>query len=154
MNKHLSKSVSGNEITGATKKRNAHKKLTIIISSLMLIIFTIITILTITYHSRPLSKYIESNSDNLIKIEIVEYDDKTTRIDENETQDFLNKLLIIKVRPCYIFTPKVVSSYTIKLYYNDALYEINNYYIYNEENSKNFKPINDDLYNLVCKYID
>ncbi len=66
----------------------------------------------------------------------------------------LNKLLTIKVKPCYVFTIKVVSSYSIKLYYNDALYEINNYYIYNGKDTKKFNQINDDLYNLVSKYID
>lgn len=56
------------------------------------------------------------------------------------TNDFLNEILAIKIIPSYLFVQKAVSSYTINLYYDDGVYQLNNYYIYDVKIKLIFTP--------------
>lgn len=140
------------EITNNKKKISLQRKIIISLSILTAIILIAFISLTVIYHPRTISKYVKSNSNNFVKIEIVNYDEDIVVIEKTEATNFLNELLTIKVIPSYLFVQKVVSSYTVNLYYDDTVYQLNNYYIYDGKNKTYFNTINCNIYDLVNKY--
>lgn len=70
----------------------------------------------------------------------------------DEANDFLDEILDIKIIPSYLFVKKAVSSYIVNLYYDDEVYQLNNYHIYDGKVRTYFNSINDNLYDLVIKY--
>lgn len=135
------------------KKNFRKRKKIIIFSTLIVIVMIIISSLAIIYHPREISKYVKSSIDDFMKIEIC-HNESTIKIEEEKVNVLLENLLDVKVVPSYIFTEKVVSSYTINLYYKDCVYILNNYYIFDGEKGTSFNPLNDDIYNLVREYIE
>lgn len=97
------------------------KKMIVIFSTLTAIIMIIFIALTIIYHPREISKYVKSSSDDFMKIEIC-HNETTIKIEEEKANVLLENLLDVKVVPSYIFVEKVVSSYTINLYFEDCIY--------------------------------
>lgn len=140
------------EVTNNKKKISLQRKIIISLSILTAIILIAFITLTVIYHPRTISKYVKSNSNNFVKIEIVNYDEDIVVIEKNEATNFLNEILTIKVIPSYLFVQKVVSSYTVNLYYDDAEYQLNNYYIYDGKNKTYFNIVNGNIYDLVNKY--
>ena len=140
------------EVTNNKKKISLQRKIIISLSILTAIILIAFISLTVIYHPRTISKYVKSNSNNFVKIEIVNYDEDIVVIEKNEATNFLNEILTIKVIPSYLFVQKVVSSYTVNLYYDDAEYQLNNYYIYDGKNKTYFNTINSNMYDLINKY--
>lgn len=140
------------EVTNNKKKISLQRKIIISLSILAAIILIAFISLTVIYHPRTISKYVKSNSNNFVKIEIVNYDGNILAVEKNEANSFLNEILAIKVIPSYLFVQKVVSSYTVNLYYNNTVYQLNNYYIYDGKNKTYFNIINGNIYDLVNKY--
>lgn len=141
------------EVTNNKKKISLQRKIIISLSILTAIILIAFISLTVIYHPRTISKYIKSNNNNnFVKIEIVNYDEDIVVIEKNEATNFLNEILAIKVIPNYLFVQKVVSSYTVNLYYNNTIYQLNNYYIYDGKNRNYFNIVNGNIYDLVTKY--
>ncbi len=140
------------EVTNNKKKISLQRKIIISLSILTAIILIAFITLTVIYHPRTISKYVKSNSYNLVKIEIVNYDENIIGIEKSEANSFLNEILAIKVIPSYLFVQKVVSSYTVNLYYNNTVYQLNNYYIYDGKNRTYFNIVNGNIYDLVTKY--
>lgn len=140
------------EITNNKKKISLQRKIIISLSILTAIILIAFITLTVIYHPRTISKYVKSNSYNLVKIEIVNYDENIIGIEKSEANSFLNEILAIKVIPSYLFVKKVVSSYTVNLYYNNTVSQLNNYYIYDGKNRTYFNIVNGNIYDLVTKY--
>lgn len=140
------------EITNNKKKISLQRKIIISLSILTAIILIAFISLTVIYHPRTISKYVKSNSNNFVKIEIINYDEDIIVIEKSEANSFLNEILAIKVIPSYLFVQKVVSSYTVNLYYDDTVYQLNNYYIYDGKNRTYFNTINCNIYDLVNKY--
>lgn len=136
------------------KKINVQRRIIIFLSILTSIFLTGVITLTVMYHPRTISNYIKSNSNNFVKIEIVNYDGFIVDIEKNKMNDFLNEILSIKIIPSYIFVQKQISSYTVNLYYDKGVYELNNYYIYNGKDKTYFNIINNNLYDLVNKYTE
>lgn len=136
------------------KKINVQRRIIIFLSILTSIFLTGVITLTVMYHPRTISNYIKSNSNNFVKIEIVNYDGIIVDIEKNKMNDFLNEILSIKIIPSYIFVQKQISSYTVNLYYDKGVYELNNYYIYNGKDKTYFNIINNNLYDLVNKYTE
>lgn len=134
------------------KKITVQRKIIIFLSILTSILLITFVTLTIIYHPRTISKYIESNSSDFVKIEVVNYDGNIIDVEKNEANDFLNEILTIKVIPSYLFTEKVVSSFTVNIYYDDETYQLNNYYICDGKDKTYFNAINSTLYDLVNKY--
>ena len=140
------------EITNNKKKISLQRKIIISLSILTAIILIVFITLTVIYHPRAISKYVKSNTNNLVKIEIVNYDEDIVVIEKSEANSFLNEILAIKVIPSYLFVQKVVSSYTVNLYYNNTIYKLNNYYIHDGKNRTYFNIVNGNIYDLVNKY--
>lgn len=135
------------------KALNKHKKIKISLLILILLLITSTISLFLIYRPRHLSYYINSNSDSFNKIEIVNYDETIVNIQNNKEKNFLDELLAVKVIPSHLFIQKVVSSYTINVYYHDVIYQVNNYYIYDGNCRTYYNCQNtDDIYNLVYKY--
>lgn len=139
------------EVVG-NKKISVQRKIIISLSILASILLIAVISLTVIYHPRTISKYVESNSNNFVRIEIVNYDGNILAVEKNKGNDFLNEILATKVIPSYLFVQKVVSSYTVNLYYDDAVYQLNNYYIYDGKNKTYFNTINSNMYDLINKY--
>ena len=119
------------EVINNKKKISLQRKIIISLSILTAIILIAFISLTVIYHPRTISKYVKSNSNNnFVKIEIINYDEDIIVVEKSEADSFLNEILAIKVIPSYLFVQKVVSSYTVNLYYDDTVYQLNNYYIY------------------------
>lgn len=143
------------EVTNNKKKISLQRKIIISLSILTAIILIAFITLTVIYHPRTISKYVKSNSNNnFVKIEIVNYDEDIIVIEKNEASSFLNEILAIKVIPSYLFVQKAVSSYTVNLYYNNTVYQLNNYYIYDGKTRTYFNIVNGNIYDLVNKYED
>lgn len=136
------------------KKINVQRRIIIFLSILTSIFLIVVITLTVMYHPRTISNYIKSNSNNFVKIEIVNYDGIIVDIEKNKMNDFLNEILSIKIIPSYIFVQKQISSYTVNLYYDNGVYELNNYYIYDGKDKTYFNIINNNLYDLVDKYTE
>ena len=141
------------EITNNKKKISLQRKIIISLSILTAIILIAFISLTVIYHPRTISKYVKSNSkNNFVKIEIINYDEDIIVVKKSEANSFLNEILAIKVIPSYLFVQKVVSSYTVNLYYDDTVYQLNNYYIYDGKTRTYFNIVNGNIYDLVNKY--
>lgn len=141
------------EVTNNKKKISLQRKIIISLSILTAIILIVFISLTVIYHPRTISKYVKSNSNNnFVKIEIVNYDEDIIVIEKNKANSFLNEILAIKVIPSYLFVQKAVSSYTVNLYYDDTVYQLNNYYIYDGKTRTYFNIVNGNIYDLVNKY--
>lgn len=141
------------EVINNKKKISLQRKIIISLSILTAIILIAFISLTIIYHPRTISKYVKSNSNNnFVKIEIINYDEDIIVVEKSEADSFLNEILAIKVIPSYLFVQKVVSSYTVNLYYDDTVYQLNNYYIYDGKTRTYFNIVNGNIYDLVNKY--
>lgn len=141
------------EVTNNKKKISLQRKIIISLSILTAIILIAFISLTVIYHPRTISKYVKSNSNNnFVKIEIINYDENIIVIEKSEANSFLNEILAIKVIPSYLFVQKVVSSYTVNLYYDDTVYQLNNYYIYDGKTRTYFNIVSGNIYDLVNKY--
>lgn len=141
------------EVTNNKKKISLQRKIIISLSILTAIILIAFITLTVIYHPRTISKYIKSNSNNnFVKIEIINYDENIIVVEKSEANSFLNEILAIKVIPSYLFVQKVVSSYTVNLYYDDTVYQLNNYYIYDGKTRTYFNIVSGNIYDLVNKY--
>ncbi len=141
------------EVTNNKKKISLQRKIIISLSILTAIILIVFISLTVIYHPRTISKYVKQNSNNnFVKIEIVNYDEDIIVIEKNKANSFLNEILAIKVIPSYLFVQKAVSSYTVNLYYDDTVYQLNNYYIYDGKTRTYFNIVNGNIYDLVNKY--
>lgn len=81
------------EITNNKKKISLQRKIIISLSILIAIILIAFISLTVIYHPRTISKYVKSNSNNFVKIEIVNYDEDIVVIEKNEATNFLNEIL-------------------------------------------------------------
>lgn len=141
------------EVINNKKKISLQRKIIISLSILTAIILIAFISLTVIYHPRTISKYVKSNSNNnFVKIEIINYDEDIIVVEKSEADSFLNEILAIKVIPSYLFVQKVVSSYTVNLYYDDTVYQLNNYYIYDGKTRTYFNIVNGNIYDLVNKY--
>lgn len=141
------------EVINNKKKISLQRKIIIFLSILTAIILIAFISLTVIYHPRTISKYVKSNSNNnFVKIEIINYDEDIIVVEKSEADSFLNEILAIKVIPSYLFVQKVVSSYTVNLYYDDTVYQLNNYYIYDGKTRTYFNIVNGNIYDLVNKY--
>lgn len=141
------------EVINNKKKISLQRKIIISLSILTAIILIAFISLTVIYHPRTISKYVKSNSNNnFVKIEIINYDEDIIVVEKSEADSFLNEILAIKVIPSYLFVQKVVSSYTVNLYYDDTVYQLNNYYIYDGKTRIYFNIVNGNIYDLVNKY--
>lgn len=141
------------EVINNKKKISLQRKIIISLSILTAIILIAFISLTVIYHPRTISKYAKSNSNNnFVKIEIINYDEDIIVVEKSEADSFLNEILAIKVIPSYLFVQKVVSSYTVNLYYDDTVYQLNNYYIYDGKTRTYFNIVNGNIYDLVNKY--
>lgn len=141
------------EVINNKKKISLQRKIIISLSILTAIILIAFISLTVIYHPRTISKYVKSNSNNnFVKIEIINYDENIIVVEKSEADSFLNEILAIKVIPSYLFVQKVVSSYTVNLYYDDTVYQLNNYYIYDGKTRTYFNIVNGNIYDLVNKY--
>lgn len=141
------------EVINNKKKISLQRKIIISLSILTAIILIAFISLTVIYHPRTISKYVKSNSNNnFVKIEIINYDEDIIVVEKSEADSFLNEILAIKVIPNYLFVQKVVSSYTVNLYYDDTVYQLNNYYIYDGKTRTYFNIVNGNIYDLVNKY--
>lgn len=141
------------EVINNKKKISLQRKIIISLSILTAIILIAFISLTVIYHPRTISNYVKSNSNNnFVKIEIINYDEDIIVVEKNEADSFLNEILAIKVIPSYLFVQKVVSSYTVNLYYDDTVYQLNNYYIYDGKTRTYFNIVNGNIYDLVNKY--
>ena len=141
------------EVINNKKKISLQRKIIISLSILTAIILIAFISLTVIYHPRNISKYVKSNSNNnFVKIEIINYDENIIVVEKSEADSFLNEILAIKVIPSYLFVQKVVSSYTVNLYYDDTVYQLNNYYIYDGKTRTYFNIVNGNIYDLVNKY--
>ncbi len=134
------------------KKKNIRMKVIISVSIVISILLIVLVSLTIMYHPRKISSYIKSNSEDFIKIEVVNYDENVVYNNENLDNDFLKEILDVKVVPNYKYNYKVVSSYIIILYYTNCEYRIDNYHINDSKNVTYFTTLNNDIYQLVEKY--
>lgn len=135
------------------KKISIQRKIIIVLSVFMSIILLLFIAVAIVYHPRTLSKYINVNDNTFNKIEVVNYDETILSIDEVEAENFLNEILNIKVIPSYLFVNKMVTSYTIYIYYETDTYQVNGNYIYDGENRTYFNVVNCNFYDIVRKYI-
>lgn len=141
------------EVINNKKKISLQRKIIISLSILTAIILIAFISLTVIYHPRTISKYVKSNSNNnFVKIEIINYDEDIIVVEKSEADSFLNEILAIKVIPSYLFVQKVVSSYTVNLYNDDTVYQLNNYYIYDGKTRTYFNIVNGNIYDLVNKY--
>lgn len=141
------------EVINNKKKISLQRKIIISLSILTAIILIAFISLTVIYHPRTISKYVKSNSNNnFVEIEIINYDEDIIVVEKSEADSFLNEILAIKVIPSYLFVQKVVSSYTVNLYYDDTVYQLNNYYIYDGKTRTYFNIVNGNIYDLVNKY--
>lgn len=135
------------------KKKNFKRKFIISLSIIFSLLLIVFLSLTIMYHPRKISSYIKSNSEDFIKIEVVNYDENVVYYNnENLDNDFLKEILDVKVVPNYKYNYKVVSSYKIILYYTNCEYRIDNYHINDEKNVRYFTTLNNGIYQLVKKY--
>ncbi len=135
------------------KKKNIRMKVIISVSIVISILLIVLVALTIMYHPRKISSYIKSNSEDFIKIEVVNYDENVVYYNnENLDNDFIKEILDVKVVPNYKYNYKVVSSYIIILYYTNCEYRIDNYHIDDGEKVTNFTTLNNGIYQLVEKY--
>lgn len=135
------------------KKKNFKRKFIISLSIIFSLLLIVFLSLTIMYRPRKISSYIKSNSEDFIKIEVVNYDENVVYYNnENLDNDFLKEILDVKVVPNYKYNYKVVSSYKIILYYTNCEYRIDNYHINDEKNVRYFTTLNNAIYQLVKKY--
>lgn len=141
-----------NNFESIKSKKKKHCKKNIYFFIIILII-VIGILLVLIYHPRSISKYINSESNKLVKIEVVYIDEEIFDIDETDSISFLNELLDTKVSTSYLFVQKVISPYTIYLYYEDSTYQLNNYYLYNGKTRIYFNYISNNLNGICLKYI-
>lgn len=135
------------------KRSKTRKTIIASFSAFLLLALIFFISFAIIYHPRSISKYIYSNNNDLNKIEIVNCGETLLEIDKDKSEQFLSELFNIKVTPSYLFIDKVVSSYSVNIYYEADTYQINNNYIDDGENRTYIKVIDNKLYHLVKEHL-